>query len=116
MVGSISSLGLGSELELQSILDQLRQIDERAITSKTDQIVDLEAQLDEFTVVENKLLTMKGHALDLALNSSFLGRAVSNSDADVLGASVVDGSSASSATGWAVSEAELAAGSELSGQ
>jgi flagellar hook-associated protein 2 len=48
-------------------------------------------------VVKNKLLTMKSHALDLTLNSSFLGRTVVSSNADVLGATAIDGANAQSA-------------------
>ncbi len=97
MVGSISSVGLGSQLQLQDILDQLRQVDERTITSKNDRITDLKAELEKFTVVNNKLLSMKSHALTLGLNSSFSGRTVSNSDTKVLGASAVDGATVQSA-------------------
>jgi flagellar hook-associated protein 2 len=97
VVGSISSLGLGSQLQLQDILDQLREVDEQAITTKTDQITEIKSQLEEFTVVKNKLLTMKSHALNLTLNASFLGRTVSNSNADVLEATAVDGATGQSA-------------------
>jgi len=83
-VGSLSSLGIGSGLDLQGILDQLRQVDEdQTITPKQDQITDLQAQLDEFTVVKNKLLTMKSSALDLSLSSTFLGRSATSSDETV---------------------------------
>jgi flagellar hook-associated protein 2 len=98
MVGNISSLGLGSSLPLQNILDQLRQVDEQPTKTKTNQVTELKGQLDEFTVVKNKLLTMKSHALDLTLNSSFLGRAVNNSNADVLEATAVDGATSQSAS------------------
>ena len=98
MVGNISSLGLGSALPLQNILDQLRQVDEQPTKTKTNQVTDLKGQLEEFTVVKNKLLTMKSHALDLTLNSSFLGRAVSNSNADVLEATAVAGATVQSAS------------------
>ena len=98
MVGSISSLGLGSQLQLQDILDQLRQVDEQAINAKTSQIDELNVQLEEFTVVKNKLLTMKSHALDLTLSSSFLGRTVSNPNEDVLEVATVDGAKVQSAS------------------
>jgi flagellar hook-associated protein 2 len=98
VVGNISSIGLGSALPLQNILDQLRQIDEQPTKTKTNQVTELKGKLEEFTVVKNKLLTMKSHALDLTLNSSFLGRAVSNSNADVLEATAVDGATVQSAS------------------
>jgi flagellar hook-associated protein 2 len=98
VVGSISSLGLGSQLQLQDILDQLREVDEQALNTKTSQVTELKDQLEEFTVVKNKLLTMKSHALNLTLNSSFLSCAVSNSNAEVLEATAVDGATAQSAS------------------
>jgi flagellar hook-associated protein 2 len=98
VVGTISSLGIGSQLQLQDILDQLREVDEQAITAKSTRVDEIQGQLDEFTVVKNKLLTMKGHALDLTLNSSFLGRTVSNSNEDVLGITVIDGAEVQSAS------------------
>jgi flagellar hook-associated protein 2 len=98
VVGSISSLGLGSQLQLQDILDQLRQADEQGINTKNDQVTALEAQIEEFTQLNNKLLTMKSHALDLTLNSSFLSRTVSNDNEDVLGASAIDGATVQSPT------------------
>ena len=97
MVGSISSLGLGSQLQLQDILDQLRKADEQVLTRKQDRITQFEAKVEEFTVVNNKLLSMKSHALTLTLSSNYLGRAVSNSDTKVLEATAVDGAIVQSA-------------------
>lgn len=90
--GSISSLGVGSGLELQSIIDQLREVDkDQTITPLEVNVTDLEAQLEEFTVVKNKLLDMKSNAVTLSLSSTFLGRTVTSSDEDVLTATVSDG-------------------------
>lgn len=94
--GTISSLGVGSGLELQSILDQLRDVDKQVIDRKETEITTLEAQLNEFTVVNNKLLTLKSKALDLSLSSTFLGRTVTSSDESVLAAIVSDGTAVQS--------------------
>jgi flagellar hook-associated protein 2 len=110
VVGSISSLGLGSQLQLQDILDQLREVDEQVIKTRTSQVTRLEDQLEEFTVVKNKLLTMKSHALDLTLNSSFLGRTVSNSNEDVLRVTAIDGAKVQSTS---ITVERLAAKSSL---
>lgn len=91
--GTISSLGVGSGLELQSILDQLREVDEQVVTTKEAEVTVLESQLNEFTVVNNKLLAMKSSALDLSLSSTFLSRTVSSTDEDVFTATVSDGTS-----------------------
>lgn len=98
-VGSISSLGVGSGLQLQDILDQLRAADEQAsITPKQNKVADYQAQLDEFSVVKNKLYDMKSAALDLSLSSTFLGRTVTSSDEGVLTATAVEGASPQSTT------------------
>lgn len=89
--GSISSLGVGSGLELQSMLEQLRGVDEQVITRKKSEVTSLETQLNEFTVVNNKLLTMKSAALDLSLSSTFLARTVTSSSESALTATVADG-------------------------
>ncbi|MFA6498087.1 MAG: flagellar filament capping protein FliD [Desulfurivibrionaceae bacterium] len=89
--GSVSSLGVGSGLQLQSMLEQLRGVDEQVITRKKNEVTTLESQLNEFTVVNNKLLTMKSAALGLSLSSTFLSRTVSSSSTSVLGATVADG-------------------------
>lgn len=98
MAGSISTLGIGSGLELQSILDQLREVDEQTVTTKENEITELEAQLEEFTVVKNKLLDMKSAALDLSLSSTFIARTVASSDENVMTATVVEGASVGSSS------------------
>jgi flagellar hook-associated protein 2 len=94
--GTISSLGVGSGLELQSMLEQLRAVDEQAITRKKSEVTAIESQLNEFTVVNNKLLTMKSAALDLSLSSTFISRTVSSSNESVLTATVADGTAVQS--------------------
>ncbi len=94
--GTISSLGVGSGLELQSMLEQLRAVDEQAITRKKSEVTAIESQLNEFTVVNNKLLTMKSAALDLSLSSTFISRTVSSSSTSVLSATVADGTAVQS--------------------
>jgi len=94
--GSISSLGVGSGLELQSMLEQLRAVDEQVITRKESEVTALESQLNEFTVVNNKLLTMKSAALALSLSSTFIARTVSSSSESVLTATVADGTAVQS--------------------
>ncbi len=97
--GSISSLGVGSGLQLQDMLDQLRAADEQAtITPKQNKVTGYQAQLDEFTVVKNKLYDLKSAALDLSLSSTFLGRTVTSSNEDAVTATVVNGVSPQSTT------------------
>ena len=96
MAGSISTLGVGSGLQLQDILDKLRAVDQEVVDRKKGDVTELKSQLDEFTVVKNKLLTMKSAALNLSLSSTFIGRTVSSSSEDVLTATVSDGAAVKS--------------------
>ncbi|MEW6593987.1 MAG: flagellar filament capping protein FliD [Thermodesulfobacteriota bacterium] len=91
-IGSLSSLGIGSNLELQSILEQLRGVDEqRIVTPLKNKVAELTTQLDRFSVVKNKLLAVKSPALSLSLASTFLGRTITSSSSSVLTATVQDG-------------------------
>lgn len=91
-VGSISTLGVGSGLELQSILDDLRKVDEKQrVQPLKDNITRLESQLEAFNVVQNKLLDMRGHLRTLSLESTFLGRTIHSSNENVITATVSDG-------------------------
>lgn len=94
--GTISSLGVGSGLELQGMLEQLRAVDEQLINRKKSEVTTIESQLNEFTVVNNKLLTMKSAALNLSLSSTFISRTVSSSSESVLAATVADGTAVQS--------------------
>ncbi|HIJ90240.1 MAG: flagellar filament capping protein FliD [Desulfobulbaceae bacterium] len=89
--GTISTLGVGSGLELQSILDQLKAVDKELITRKENEVTALGVQLNEFTVVNNLLLTMKSAALDLSLSSTYFNRTVTSSDESVATATVISG-------------------------
>ncbi len=94
--GTISSLGVGSGLELQSMLEQLRAVDDQAVDVKKAEVTTLESQLNEFTVVNNKLLTMKSTALNLSLSTTFLTRTATSSSESVLTATVADGTAVQS--------------------
>lgn len=91
MAGSISTLGVGSGLQLQDILDKLRSVDQQVADRKKAAITKSESQLEEFSVVKNKLLTLKSVALNLSLSSSFMGRNVTSSSESVSTATVSDG-------------------------
>ncbi len=91
MAGTISTLGIGSSIDLQGMLEQLREIDQQVVDTKKDTIKGFQDQLAEFTTVNNKLLTLKSAALNLSLSSNFLGRAVASSDETVATATVADG-------------------------
>ncbi|MFH1019045.1 MAG: flagellar filament capping protein FliD [Pseudomonadota bacterium] len=96
--GTISSLGVGSGLELQSMLDQLKAVDKQLVTAKESQVATLKVQLNEFTVVNNKLLTMKSAALDLSLSSTYFNNTVTSSDDSVVTTTVITGAAEQSAS------------------
>ncbi|MFH2093688.1 MAG: flagellar filament capping protein FliD [Pseudomonadota bacterium] len=89
--GTITSLGIGSSLDLQGILDTLRKADETSITIKQQDKTNLEATKNEFNTINAKLLSMKSSALSLSLSSNFLDRSVSVSSSDALSATVATG-------------------------
>ena len=94
--GSITSLGIGSGLDLQDIIDQLKGVDETRITAKQEEQAELQTQVDGYDTVNAKLFSIKSDALNLSLASNFLANSVSISDEDILSATVGDGYEASS--------------------
>jgi len=97
-LGAITSLGVGSGLELQDILDQLREVDETSVNLKKTKKTKLEEQVTEFDTINAKLIQMKSSALSLSLESNFLERGASVSDEDIMSATVISGTKLSSYT------------------
>ena len=89
--GSITSLGVGSGLDLQDILDQLKGVDEARITAKKNTKTELQTEVDAYNTVNAKLFSIKSDALNLSLASNFLENSVSVTDEDVLSGTVGDG-------------------------
>lgn len=96
MAGTISTLGVGSGLQLQDILEKLRAADQVVVDRKKTDVTKAQSQLDEFTTVNNKLLTLKSSALNLSLAGAFIGRTVSSSSESALTATVSDGATVKS--------------------
>ena len=88
--GTITSLGIGSSLDIQGILDSLREADEATITAKETKVTDYQATQDEFNVLNSLLLDMKSNASSLYLSSNFLTRNVSVSS-EILSVTASDG-------------------------
>jgi flagellar hook-associated protein 2 len=91
MVGSISTLGIGSGLELQNILDQLKEADSIPIKQKEAKQLEYKERIEKFDVLQSKLLKAKDSALDLSLQSTYMGRNSSLSDPSVLNANTLEG-------------------------
>lgn len=95
-MASISTLGIGSTLDLQGILDKLKAVDQAPIDKKKTEITTAQAQINEYTILDNKLLSLKSAALDLSLSGTFLGRTVASTDEKVVSATVMDGATVGS--------------------
>lgn len=96
MSGSITTLGIGSGLDLQDILDQLREAESAPITAKETEKTELQTRINAYNSVNSKLFSLKSKALSLSLESEFLKTKTSVSDEDVLTASANDGIESSS--------------------
>ncbi len=91
MAGSITTLGIGSGLDLQDILDQLREAERYSITQKEDEKETLQGKVNAYNSLNAKLFSMKSNALSLSLESNFLKNSGTLSDEDILSATVDDG-------------------------
>lgn len=89
--GSITSLGIGSGLDLQDILDKLKKVDESRIIAKENKKTQLQGKVDAYNSVNAKLFSIKSNALNLSLTSNFLDNSVSMTDENVISAIVGDG-------------------------
>ena len=96
--GSITSLGIGSGLDLQNILDQLKEVDKSVINSKEAKKTEYQETINAYNGVNARLFSMKSDALNLSLQSNFIKTTSSITDEDVLSATVVDGVEESSYT------------------
>jgi flagellar hook-associated protein 2 len=94
--GSITTLGLGSGLELQNILDQLKDADRASITAKENQKTQLQEKITAYNQVNAKLFNIKSDTLSLSLESDFLKTSAQVSDEEVATASANDGIAAAS--------------------
>ncbi|MFZ5758410.1 MAG: flagellar filament capping protein FliD [Thermodesulfobacteriota bacterium] len=94
MAGAITTLGVGSGIDLQGMLEDLREIDQQVVNRKQTEITRFENRLTGLSTVNNKLLSLKSAALNLSLSGSFLGRTVTSSDEKVAKATVLDGTTA----------------------
>lgn len=90
-LGTISSIGLGSSLDLQNMLDQLKEIDEQPIKIKETTMQKSETQVQTLDSLNARLVKLKSSALSLSLESNFLARKTSVGDEEVLSATTITG-------------------------
>jgi flagellar hook-associated protein 2 len=92
-LGTISGLGVGSKLDLQGVLDKLRQVDDAAVTSLNQKKTKAQGQLTAFDAVNTKFVAAKTHALALSLESNFLTKQSAGMNDSVASATVALGAS-----------------------
>lgn len=97
-LGTISSIGLGSSLELQKMLDDLRGIDESPIKKNEENRSLIRTQANTLDSLNAKLMGVRSSARPLSLASSFLGRTVSSGKEDVVTATAASGIAAGNHT------------------
>ncbi|MBF0303377.1 MAG: flagellar filament capping protein FliD [Desulfamplus sp.] len=86
--GSISSLGVGSGLELQSMLEQLREVDNKPIETKKTKQTELNDKVEEFNSIKSSLLSIRTKALELSLGSNFIEKKATVSGTSINATSV----------------------------
>ncbi len=89
--GSITSLGIGSSIDLQGMLDVQREADEAILGLKKDKVEAQTAVKTQLNSVLNQLLSMKTNSLSLSLSSNYLYRSVTVPDTDLVTATALDG-------------------------
>ncbi|MCW7752387.1 flagellar filament capping protein FliD [Desulfobotulus sp. H1] len=90
-LGTISTVGLGSGLELQQMLEDLRSIDETPINRQKDQKLLLKSQARTLDTLNASLMGIRASARTLSLESSFLNRKVTSGKDDVATATASSG-------------------------
>ncbi|MBF0211126.1 MAG: hypothetical protein HQK68_09600, partial [Desulfamplus sp.] len=86
--GGITSLGVGSGLELQSMLEQLREVDSKPIETKKTKQTELNQKVEEFNSIKSSLLSIRSKALELSLGSNFIEKKAAVSGTSINATSV----------------------------
>jgi len=93
----ITSLGVGSGLELQSMLEQLKQNEKDSfITLLENKKTGFNNQLTAFNSITQNIFSIKSDALNLSLSSNYLGRKAEVGNSSVINANVSDGTNLAS--------------------
>lgn len=97
-LGTISSIGLGSNLDLQKMLDDLKGVDESPIKQSEASRTRIRTQARTLDSLNARLMGIRASARPLSLASSFLGRTVASGKEDVATATASSGIAAGSHT------------------
>lgn len=84
--GSLSSVGLGSGLDVNSIVTQLRTIEERPLALLQSQATAIDAKVSAFGQIQSLFSTLSDAATRLAQSSTWSARTVTSSDSSTVSA------------------------------
>lgn len=91
---TLTAAGVGSGIDIESILSSLNEIDRLPIDALEGKIEELDVELSAFGRVESALSTFQGAVDTLGSDSDFGAFVASSSDEDVLTATAVNGETA----------------------
>lgn len=92
MAGSITSLGIGSGIDIESIVNQLVAVERRPIQFLQTRQTEIDIQISALGAVRDVVSNFQTSISDLQLSSGFRSFAVTSSDDEVITASVGEGS------------------------
>ncbi|ABF09146.1 flagellar filament capping protein FliD [Cupriavidus metallidurans] len=108
--GLISNLGVGSGLDLSSLLDQLTQAEQAPLTAITQEQQSYQTKLSAYGQIQSMLAAFQGSASQLASQSFFQATTASSSNTAVLSAA---GSNTAATGNYAVNVTQLAQAQSL---
>ncbi len=92
MAGSITSLGIGSGIDIESIVNQLVAVERRPIQFLQTRQTEIDIQISALGAVRDNVSNFQTGVADLNLSSGFRSFSVTSSDDEVITASVGEGS------------------------
>lgn len=92
MAGSITSLGIGSGIDIESIVNQLVDVERRPIQSLETRQAEIDIQISALGLVQESVSKFQSGISDLKLSSGFRTFSVTSSDDQVLTAEASEGS------------------------
>ena len=92
MAGSITSLGIGSGIDIESIVNQLVAVERRPIQFLEAQQAEIDIQISALGLVKDSVATFQSALSDLNVASGFRSFYVKSSDDEVLTATADEGS------------------------
>ena len=92
MAGSITSLGIGSGIDIESIVNQLVAVERRPIQLLEARQTDIDIQISALGAVQDAVTNFQSSISDIKLSTGFRTFAVDSSDSEVLTAEAGEGS------------------------